>query len=391
MKIVYIAASPVPSGAANSVHVMKMCQALIRAGHDVCLIAPEYNRAEDMALEGDIYARYGISEPFPIMRTPHLRPAVLGVRAHLAAARWYLWRMSPDLVYTRCLRAADMASRAGYQVIFERHDTYLNQKAATRSLFENLMARENVRALVVISQALKDHLLGHFKIPAEKILVFHDGADPMPETSGPAPFEKKPGRLAGGYIGHLYRGRGIDVIGAVARMRPEVDFHIVGGRAEDLAEWKNRLAGVGNLYFHGHVSHAETTRFLAAFDFVMAPYQRKIATVDGSDTSGWMSPLKIFEYMSSGKPILCSDLPVLREVLEDGRTALFCTPDDPEAWSAAIGRLVAEAGSARGIGATALAEFSGKYTWQARARDILAAAITEMPSSGKVGKRGVHG
>lgn len=375
MKIVYIAASPVPSGAANSVHVMKMCQALSRVGHEVSLIAPEYNRAQETKPEGDIYARYGISDPFPILRTPRLRPAVLGVRAHLAAARWHLWRMTPDLVYTRCLRAADMASRAGYQVIFERHDTYLNQKAATRALFESLMARNNVRALVVISQALKDHLLEHFKIPAEKILVFHDGADSMPESPVSAPFEKKPGRLAGGYIGHLYRGRGIDVIGAVARMRPEVDFHIVGGRVEDLAEWKKELSDVGNLHFHGHVPHSETTRFLAAFDFVMAPYQRKIATVDGSDTSGWMSPLKIFEYMSSGKPVLCSDLPVLREVLEDGRTALLCPPDDPKAWSAAIGRLESDPDLARRLGTAAQTEFSVKYTWQARARDILAAAF----------------
>lgn len=374
MRIVYIAASPVPSHAANSVHVMKMCQALTRAGHAVTLIAPEYNRAEDRKPEDDLYGRYGISDPFPVLRTPRLRPAALGVRVHLAAARFFLRRLRPDLVYTRCLLAADMASRAGYDVIFERHTTYIDEKPKFRVLFEKLMARNNVRDLVVISQALKDHLLEHFKIPAEKILVFHDGADPMPESPASAPFEKKPGRLAGGYIGHLYRGRGIDVIGAVARMRSEVDFHIVGGRAEELAEWKKNLSDVGNLYFHGHVPHSETTRFLAAFDFVMAPYQRRLATDSGGDTSGWMSPLKIFEYMSSGKPVLCSDLPVLREVLEDGRTALLCPPDDPAAWSAAIVRLADDPNLARRLGTTAQAEFSAKYTWQARARDILAAA-----------------
>lgn len=373
MRIVYIAASPVPSSAANSVHVMKMAQALTRAGHAVTLIAPEYNRGEDAAGPGDLFRHYGIATPFPILHTPRLRPAPLGVRAHLAATRLHLWRIGPDLVYTRCLRAADMASRAGYPVVFERHDTYLHQKAATRTLFETLMARDTVRALVVISEALKTHLLEHFRIPADKILVFHDGADPMPaDAPGPAPFTRTPERRAGGYIGHLYKGRGIDIIGETARLSPQTDFHIVGGRPEDLAHWQKDLGGIANLNFHGHVPHAQTVRFLAGFDFVLAPYQHKIATVDGSDTSGWMSPLKIFEYMSSGKPILCSDLPVLREVLEDERTALFCPPDDPRAWAAAIARLEKDKDLADRIGAAARAEFLGKYTWQARAEAILA-------------------
>lgn len=378
MKIVYIAASPVPSHAANSVHVMKMAQALTRAGHTVTLIAPEYNRTGEPASSlQDIRERYGVTAPFDLIRTAGVRPAPLGVRVHLAATRMHLWRIAPDLVYTRCLRAADMASRAGYPVIFERHDTYLNHKPATRALFEALMGRDKVRALVVISEALKTHLLEHFHIPEHKILVFHDGADPVPDSPGDPPFDKTPGRLTGGYIGHLYEGRGIDVIGATARLLPHVDFHIVGGRPEDLARWTGALSGIANLFFHGHVPHAQTVRFLSAFDFLLAPYQKKIATVDGSDTSGWMSPLKIFEYMAAGKPILCSDLPVLREVLEDGKTALLCPPDDPRRWAESIERLRADEALASSLGACAKGAFLSRYTWQARAGAILAAVAAK--------------
>ena len=53
----------------------------------------------------------------------------------------------------------------------------------------------------------------------------------------------------------------------------------------------------------------------------------------GGETAAWMSPLKVFGYMAAAKPILCSDLPVLREVIEDGRNGILVPPDDPAAWA----------------------------------------------------------
>ena len=72
-----------------------------------------------------------------------------------------------------------------------------------------------------------------------------------------------------------------------------------------------------------------------------------------------MSPLKVFEYMAAGKPVLASDIPALREILRDGETALLLPPGEPEAWAAALG-------------ARARAVFLSEYTWDARAARILA-------------------
>ena len=69
----------------------------------------------------------------------------------------------------------------------------------------------------------------------------------------------------------------------------------------------------------------------------------------------WMSPLKLFEYMAAGKPILASDIPALREILADGGTALLLPPGDVAAWAAAARALLADPARAAALGARARA------------------------------------
>jgi hypothetical protein len=83
-----------------------------------------------------------------------------------------------------------------------------------------------------------------------------------------------------------------------------------------------------------------------------------------------MSPLKLFEYMAAGKPILCSDLPVLREIVEDGRNGLLLPLADADAWVAALCRLRDAPEERRRLGAAARADLVARYTWRERARRI---------------------
>ena len=92
-----------------------------------------------------------------------------------------------------------------------------------------------------------------------------------------------------------------------------------------------------------------------------------------------MSPLKVFEYMAAGKPILASDIPALREILRDGETALLLPPGEPEAWAAAARALLRDPGRAAALGARARAAFLAEYTWDARAARILAHLPPQAP------------
>jgi glycosyltransferase involved in cell wall biosynthesis len=84
-----------------------------------------------------------------------------------------------------------------------------------------------------------------------------------------------------------------------------------------------------------------------------------------------MSPLKIFEYMASGTPMVVSDLPVLREVLVPGETAIMVPPADPQALGQALDQLIQDTSRANGLSERARAA-AYNYTWEARARNIFA-------------------
>ena len=107
------------------------------------------------------------------------------------------------------------------------------------------------------------------------------------------------------------------------------DFHIIGGDDKDLDFWKSRNKQK-NVIFHGYKINSEISELLIQFDILIAPYQYKVFINNGLNTASWMSPLKIFEYMSAGKPIVSSKLNVLKEVLTHNYNALLVKPDDVE-------------------------------------------------------------
>ena len=102
------------------------------------------------------------------------------------------------------------------------------------------------------------------------------------------------------------------------------------------------------------------------------PYQAKVSIgVKGHDTGRWMSPMKMFEYMAAGVPVISSDLAVLREILINEKNALLVSPSDPTKWCEALDLLINEAGLSKSIGTQAHMDYLQKYTWGIRARAIL--------------------
>jgi glycosyltransferase involved in cell wall biosynthesis len=94
-----------------------------------------------------------------------------------------------------------------------------------------------------------------------------------------------------------------------------------------------------------------------------------IAGSSGGNSADICSPMKMFEYMASGRAILTSDLPVIHEVLDD-KSAVFCPPDDTHAWSLALEKLLSDDEYRYAIGQNALRAAQG-YSWIERARRSL--------------------
>jgi len=223
--------------------------------------------------------------------------------------------------------------------------------------------------LVVISEALRQEYLRLFEVREHLVAMLPDAADDPGDGSGDR--LGPPDRLQVGYVGNVYRGRGVETVLALAAACPWADFHVVGGDASELAPWIEQGRHLTNLRLHGFVPPGQTDRFRLGADVLLAPYHRRVSTHRGGESARWMSPLKVFEYMAAGRPIIVSDLPVLREVVQDGVHALMCEPENPAVWAEALGRLARDPDLRVRLGREARAEFLRRYTWTARARAAL--------------------
>ena len=344
-----------------------MCDAFVKMGHEVSLVAG--HGGESLA---DVRSFYGTSSDFSIIRRS--RPSVPVIKSALYVCQVVtpeLFSTRPDLYYGRDILSLLSLSVRNVPIVYEVH---MRPDGFRKKLESRLFKSTACRRLVFISDALK-------KIYAKEIpcsrecdsVVAHDGANSISENNVASElgFFTSSERLRVGYLGHLYEGRGVDLLLRLAKRLPEFEFHFVGGDECDIDRWKLESSNLQNAVFHGFVEPNRCTSFLSLCDVLAAPFQRCVL-VDGGrlDTSSYMSPLKLFEYMASGTAIVTSDLPVLREVLKHGESALLCDPDDDDAWAQSLLKLKDES-LRQDLGRTARAKLERHYTWSARAEKVL--------------------
>jgi glycosyltransferase involved in cell wall biosynthesis len=175
------------------------------------------------------------------------------------------------------------------------------------------------------------------------------------------------GRIVG-YAGHLYAWKGVDVLLEALAGVPEATGLIVGGHAAepDLARTQSRAAELGladRVNFTGLVPPERVAGLLRQASVLVLP--NRASAISTSFTS----PLKLFEYMAAGRPIVASDLPSLREVLHDQVDALLVPPGDAPALAAAIRTLFADPALARRLAGAAAAAVP-EYGWDRRAERL---------------------
>jgi len=375
MKVVYISNSRIPSRFANGIQVMRMCEAIAKLGHDLLLLI----RSEKTGIEAnqdDIFSFYGVEKSFEIKRTPLRKKSIHGLISCV-----YARLKDAELCYTRSALAACLASRLGMPTVFEIHQP-LSSKVGNL-LAPYLFDSPNLK-IVSISHALTRFCEENYKInPTNKILTKHDGVDPERFSS---PFPREKAREVLGlpqdkkiicYTGNLFKGRGIELLLSVSGNLPENSIMlIVGGQGKDLEMYRDIALRMGrkNVNFLGFVPNRIVPMYLAASDILAMPYENNAEDVTGSRIGDFMSPLKMFEYMASGRPIVASDLPVLREVLKDGENSLLFKPGDERGLLNAIKICLENKDIATKIARNAKNEATN-YTWTERAKAILSFSL----------------
>jgi glycosyltransferase involved in cell wall biosynthesis len=369
VKLAYLSNSWIPSRAANSIHVMKMCEAFARFGHQVTLVAPDVQRGLEAGVS-DPYAFYGVDRSFQLTKLPW--------RAFKGRGWLYGWEagrfarhLAVDVAFGRSLHACAVAARLGTPTMWEAHMLSFLRRRADRLLFQWMINAPEFKGMVVHCDALRRCVLKELPGLAEQIMVAHSGADSLPDDLKPADLGETGDRLQVGYVGQLYPGKGLEIIREMAARAPWADFHVVGGEQATLDMLCCEPTLPSNIRLHGFVPPSQTGRLRLAFDVLLAPYQLEVQIASGEETAQWMSPLKLFEYMAARKPILCSDLPVLREVIQHGRNGLLLPAGDAEAWINALQYLMTDPIERERLGVNAYADFLAQHTWQQRAGRVI--------------------
>ena len=364
MKIAYLARRPIPSVHAHAVQIVKMCEAFGQLGHEVVLYATLGD--EDASR---VFDRYGVGETF---RIESFRRRMKWLKKPRFIA-WLLGRpfvRQADLFFGRDIASLAAASLLGQPVIYEAHAIPPVGSSRWR-LLGFLFGRKNFSRLICVTSTLAElHRQQFPALSGKPVIVAPNGAADIPPDAPKLDWPGRAGALQIGFVGRPFPGKGIETMVNAASSLPEVDFHVVGAEAADLA-WIDSPVPP-NLHLHGYRKHGELGAFYRRFDVAAAPYGAKVMNASRVESAAITSPLKLLEYMAAGLPSIVSDMPGVRDILgDDADVAILVPPGDDRAFIAAVARLAGDPALRESMGRAARARFLERHTMTARARQVL--------------------
>lgn len=370
MRILYLASARIPTPRAYGLQILETCAAFARSGAEIELVVPS-RRAGKTA--EDPFAFYGLKKNFSFLRLNVPDALFLGPVGFFFSLLWFAERArflktfwDADIVYSRDALVLLQYVLLGRKLVFEAH--------AGPNAVSAFVARR-VHRLVVISQGLRSAYIARGVSP-EKIITAPDGVD---IAAFDIPDSREEARRALGfslesplvlYAGHLYARKGAGTLAAAALSMPDIVCAFLGGTEGDIAEFKSAWGASPNVKILGRVPHGDIPKYLRAADVLVLPNSSK-----DPDSSLYTSPMKLFEYMASGTPIVASDVPAVREVLDDS-SAYFVTADSPESLRVAVAEALSRREGAHARARNALVKVRS-YTWDERVGRIMASLHAE--------------
>ena len=326
MKIAYFATIRLPTEKAHGIQIMKLCEALALAGHEVTLVTP-YRRN---TIHQDTFEYYGVRKNFVIKQIPIPDFIDFGRKGFILhslffglAIFFYILYKRPKLVYSRDDIALYFASFTGVQFCYEAHVNRYNY------CIRRILKR--AAKIVTISSGLKRFYHGK-GVPFERIAVAPSGVEISDFNLRMTPREaqEKCGlpldKIIIGYTGTFKTmgvTKGIEtVIDALCELPENIYFIAVGGNPKDVEEYRQYAARKGvafRTFFKDRVPTNQLALYQQASEVLLMPFPAL------SHYTEYMSPVKMFEYMASDRPIVASRLSAITEVLSDENQKLLQT------------------------------------------------------------------
>ncbi len=343
--------------------------ALARRGVAITLLMPQ-GRGDPALTAEELRAYFSVEGDFRLVQRPSRW-------AGEALARSLMWLRQAfrapdlkdaDLLYSRIPAMLALGAAAPLPFATDHYRPWPDDMPLVRPLVRRTARHPNCLGLVIHSE----HAAGAYRragVDPARILVAHNGAAPRPPGPPMGKGEARarlglpPDRAIAAYAGRINAQKGLDQVLALAAIRPDILFLLVG--AEGGSAIAAEAARHANVRVVPWQAPAALPPWLAAADALLIP----AASAPLERHRNCVLPIKLFAYLAAGRPILAPALPDTAELLADGDTALLVPPDRPEAAAAALDRLLREPGLAEKLSQRALRSAEA-LTWDRRAEKI---------------------
>jgi glycosyltransferase involved in cell wall biosynthesis len=362
MKLLYLANIRLPSERAHAAQIVNMCNGFEQAGVEVQLVIAD----RKTGITESVDAYYGQRQLFALHKIKTLEFISLGALFfHLSSLVFALKALhifkknKIDIVYSREELLLYVLSLfiSPKQLVWESHQAKYN-------FFVRSLLKRDVK-LVVISEGIRDYYVKQ-GVPIHKILIAHDGVDSsffgeqQTKDQSRADLELPLSAKIAMYIGGFESWKGAETFFETSNKVNDVLFVAIGGKDEEIEHFKQKFPKV---VFLGRKPYRELNLHQQAADVLVIPNTARVAI-----SSQYTSPLKLFAHMTSKVPMVVSDIPSIKNVVND-QQAFFFEADNSTSLGEVV-EMVANNSLSSSLKANQAFELSKKFTWHARAETI---------------------
>ncbi len=352
----YLCECNFPSTSAYSIHVIKMCDELSKR-YDVILVTPNSSISFD-----NLKKNYHIKNKFEILsifkkskQLHFFNRIIFSLRFYkILKNKFYEKRFK---IFSRSILASLFLSTKGFKNILEIHHRLSGLTKIIFFLSKFCKFFKNI-GFIFLNKSLKKIL----KI--NDALILDDAVD-FDQFNKEKKFKKY--RFTCLYIGSFYKGKGIDLIYDLAKYCPKIQFHIYGDRK--FLPKNLDLTQVKNMKLFNYINYSKIPSLLNKYEVALMPLQKKNFGRGNIDISDTTSPMKMFDYLASGKILLASKLNVYNHILINGYNCFLVDPENLMKWKNQIYKVFNNLPKSKKLKLNAK-KTAAKYTWKLRVKKI---------------------
>jgi len=369
----YIFSGRFPSEKAHALYVTKCCEAFTHQGVRTTVVVPRrLGRAKE-----EYTKFFSVEESFDVVFLPTIDlyklpiPLVISFFVHYITFSFFvvlyaLFKIQKHAhIISNEYLSLYFLSFLRKNLVYEMHD-YISKKNKIA-----IWLLPKLKLVVTQNKWKKKKLIDEYGVKDEKVIVEPNGVDiekfdislTREETRKELSLPKDKHIVV--YTGHLFGWKGAHILAEAGKLLvySDVEIYFIGGSKHDVERFEKKYGRYPNIHVEGYRPHEEIPLWQKSANVLVLPNTAK------EDISKYYtSPMKLFEYMASGTPIISSDLPSIRAVVTD-REVYYVNPDNVHSLSDAILYLMNNMKYGKGLASKALVCVKN-YTWTARAKRL---------------------